>query len=260
MGELDGQVALVTGGAGGVGQTLVHMFASEGASVVLADCDETRAQEVAAAVNESMTRCVAVSGDVAVPADSQRWVAEALNEFGQLDVLVNNAAVGGPVAPITELGTADWEQTLRVNLTGPMLCSQAALEVMLPRRRGAIVNVASNVGKRGVASRGPYVSSKWGLLGLTQTLALEVARFGIRVNAVCPGPIEGARIDRFIDRMAEDRGISSADLRKEWLDASPMHRFVTANEVSEVILFLASTRASGMTGQAINVTAGAMMH
>jgi 2-hydroxycyclohexanecarboxyl-CoA dehydrogenase len=153
---------------------------------------------------------------------------------------------------------AHWRETIEINLTGTMLVTRTVLPFMLDRKAGAIVTTASNVARRGLPYRADYVCSKWAILGFTQTLALEVASQNIRVNAVCPGPIEGDRIEDVMGRHAEVEGKSIAEVRREW-EASPMNRFVEPQEVASVMLFLCSSEASAMTGQAINVTGGFIM-
>jgi NAD(P)-dependent dehydrogenase (short-subunit alcohol dehydrogenase family) len=259
-GEFSGQTVLITGAGRGLGRIMAESFAREGASVVVADIEEEAAERVAERLQGSVSPSAAISGDVSNPKDCERWVEVAVERFGGLDVLVNNASIGGPVRAVREMDLEGWEQTLAVNLTGAMLCSQAALAVMLPRERGNIVNVASNVGKRGLPLRSPYVASKWGMLGLTQTLALELAQEGIRVNAVCPGAIRGERVEGYIRRQADALGVSKEEVREEWLSGVPMRRMVEPEEVADVVLFLASDRSSAMTGQSINVTAGMLMH
>lgn len=258
-GEFSGKTVLITGGSGGVGRALARAFGLAGASIVLADVIPEAARPVIAELRAEGGQGLVVGGDVADPAVCEQWVKEAVGAFGTLDILVNNAGVGGPVCPVHEIPLGDWMRTLAINLTGAMLCSQAALKVMLPRKRGNIINVASNVGKRGLALRAPYVVSKWGMLGLTQTLALELAEEGIRVNAICPGPIEGERVEGYIRRQAEALGVTVDDVRQKWLEEIPMRRMVTSDEVAQVAIFLASRQASGITGQAVNVSAGLVM-
>jgi len=258
--EFENQTVLITGGGGGIGSALAKAFAVEGAAVVVADLILEAAHRVAHTLQTEGHKALALAGDVSSEEDCRRLVASSVSAFGSLDILVNNAGIGGPVAAIADMDCDDWDRTLAVNVTGAMLMSREALRVMLPQRRGAIVNVASNVGKRGTPYRGPYVASKFAMIGLTQTLALEVATHGIRVNAVCPGPVAGERIERYITKLAEVRNISPDVVREEWLRESPMRRMVTAEEVAAVVLFLASSRGSAMTGQAINVTAGRVMY
>lgn len=259
-GEFTNQVVLVTGAGGGIGQALVSHFGRRGASVVAADLT-TEAVGAAESVAETVhASCIGVTGDVSDPATCDAWVTAAVEAFGRVDILINNAGIGGPVNNVQHMDVAGWDRTLAVNLTGAMLCARATIPIMLAQKQGAIVNIASNVGKRGHPTRGAYVVSKWGMLGLTQTLALELARDGIRVNAVCPGPVAGERVEGFIQRQAELQGRSAADVRAEWVATMPIGRMVTADEVAEAVVFLASDRASSMTGQSINVTGGMVMH
>lgn len=258
--EFAGRIVLITGAGGGIGLALIRAFGKRGASIVAADLTTdllARALEEARAV---AALCHTVAGDVAEPTVCQLLVDAAVERFGRLDVLINNAGIGGPVEPVCQMDLDGWNRTLAVNLTGAMLCSRAALGVMIPQNCGVIVNIASNVGKRGHATRGAYVVSKWGMLGLTQTMALEVARMGIRVNAVCPGPVEGERVEGFIRRQAEAQSVTADEIRAEWIASMPIGRMITAEEVAEVVVFLASERASGMTGQSVNITGGMVMH
>lgn len=258
--DFEGKVVLITGAGGGIGRALVRTFGAEGATIVGADIDEKWAQRAADAAQEVGAPFCAVTGDLSDPDVPAAWVTAAFSAYDRLDVLVNNAGIGGPVNPIQHMDLDGWNQTLAINLTGAMLCARAALDVMLRQRSGVIVNVASNVGKRGHPTRGAYVVSKWGMLGLTQTLALEVAREGIRVHAVCPGPVEGERVEGFIKRQADAQDVTPDDIRAEWIASMPIGRMITAQEVADVVAFLASDRSSGMTGQSINITGGMVMH
>jgi NAD(P)-dependent dehydrogenase (short-subunit alcohol dehydrogenase family) len=179
--------------------------------------------------------------------------------WGPVDVLVNNAALGTPVALVRDMELQAWERTLSVNLTGAMLCTRAALRQMTGRPGGTVINIASNVAKRGLPHRSAYVASKWALLGLTQTLALEAAGEGIRVNAVCPGPVETPHLDEVMRGHAEIEGTTVADIAEQWRTSAPMGRFIDAREVVDVCLFLASAASSAITGEAINVSGGLVM-
>jgi NAD(P)-dependent dehydrogenase (short-subunit alcohol dehydrogenase family) len=175
------------------------------------------------------------------------------------DILVNNASIVGQVAPVRELDLQEWNRCMAINLTGTMLMSGEALRPMIRQQSGNIINISSNVGKRGLKNRAPYVCSKWAVLGLTQTLALETAEFGIRVNAICPGPVLTERLRGAMEQMAEARGMTVEEIAKEWTSESPMKRFVTVEEVAKTALFLASGDSSSLTGQSLNVSAGAYM-
>jgi NAD(P)-dependent dehydrogenase (short-subunit alcohol dehydrogenase family) len=258
MGKLEGKVALITGGGTGIGRAIALLFAWEGARVAVCGRRREPIEAVASEIEALGGRAAAFTGDIAIEADICRIVGETVARLGGLDVLVNNASVVGQVAPVAELDLAAWNQALAVNLTGAMLCSREAVRHMRASG-GVIINVSSNVGRRGFRNRAPYVCSKWALHGLTQTLALEVAGRGIRVNAICPGPVLTERLQGSMRKMAAARGITPAEVQKEWEAESPMGRFATAEECARVALFLACADSSAMTGQALNVTAGVIM-
>jgi NAD(P)-dependent dehydrogenase (short-subunit alcohol dehydrogenase family) len=256
---LTNKVALITGGANGIGRAMALLFARHGADVAICDLQQDQADQVVKEIEGIGRKATAIRADISSETEVQRTVEATVAELGQIDILVNNASIVGQVAPLSKLDVDSWDHTLRVNLTGAMLCSREVLRYMLPRRTGAILNVSSNVGRRGYPNRAPYVCSKWALLGLTQTLALEVAQQGIRVNAICPGPVLTDRLQRAMQEIAGSKSIAVEDLYEEWVRESPMQRFATIDECAQVALFLVSDASSGMTGQALNVTAGMLM-
>ena len=257
-GKLAGRAALITGGGTGIGRGIALRFVREGAAVALCGRREGPLAGACAAIESAGGRCVVLQGDIGVEADVRRIVAGTASALGGLDVLVNNASIVGQVGPVEDLDLRRWNQALAVNLTGAMLCCREAIP-HLRRGRGTIVNISSNVGRRGFRNRAPYVCAKWALHGLTQTLALELAGSGVRVNAVCPGPVLTERLLGSMAQMAAARGIGSAEVQREWEAESPMGRFATIEECAQVTLFLACDDSSAMTGQALNVTAGAIM-
>jgi len=256
-GKLAGKAALITGGGSGIGRGIALRFAREGAAVALCGRREGPLAGVCAEIESAGGHCVALQGDIGVEADVRRVVAGTAAALGGLDVLVNNASVVGQVGPVEKLDLGLWNEALAVNLGGAMLCCREAIPHL--RRGGAIVNISSNVGRRGFRNRAPYVCAKWALHGLTQTLALELAGSRVRVNAVCPGPVLTERLLGSMEEMAAARGIASAEVQREWEAESPMGRFATIEECAQVTLFLACDDSSAMTGQALNVTAGVIM-
>jgi 2-hydroxycyclohexanecarboxyl-CoA dehydrogenase len=248
---------LVTGAAAGLGRHIAQAFAAEGADIAILDF-----QDASATVREITglkRQCEFFRSDVRDEDGVKKAVAGAAEFFGgRIDVPVSNAGFNGHYSLIKDMPLAHWRETIEINLPGTMLVTRTVLPLMLDRKSGAIVTTASNVARRGLPYRADYVCSKWAILGFTQTLALEVASQNIRVNAVCPGPIEGDRIEDVMGRHAEAEGKSIAEVRREW-EASPMNRFVEPQEVASVMLFLCSSEASAMTGQAINVTGGFIM-
>lgn len=259
MDTLANKVALITGGGTGIGRAIALLFADHGASVAICGRQQEPLERTALEIRAKERRAVAVEADISREDEIRRTVEATVARLGKLDILVNNASIVGQVAPVSALELEPWAQVLAVNLTGAMLCCREALEHMMPRRSGAILNVSSNVGRRGFANRAPYVCSKWALHGLTQTLALEVAQYGIRVNAICPGPVLTERLQQAMKSMAEARGVTVEAIHEAWLAESPMRRFATEEECAQVALFLVSDASSAMTGQALDVSAGMMM-
>lgn len=255
--RLSGSVALITGGAQGIGAEIARAFAREGAQVAVADVRPTDA--IVESIVSSGGTGLGLHMDVTNEDSVAAGFARVADRLGPVDVAVNNAAIGTPVALARDLVVADWERTIQINLTGTMLCMREAVRSMTPRRTGSIINIASNVAKRGLAYRSAYVSSKWAVLGLTQTVALETAGDGIRVNAICPGPVVTPHLDEVIRAHAAVEGRSIAQVAEDWRTSAPMGRFIEAEEVAAVALFLASRDSSAMTGQAINVTGGLIM-
>jgi NAD(P)-dependent dehydrogenase (short-subunit alcohol dehydrogenase family) len=258
MKRLEGLVAIVTGGAQGIGAAIALAFAREGAAVAVADIQP--ATELAAQIEAEGGRIVSVRTDVTSEADMVALFLKVEELLGPVDILVNNAAVGTPVTLIKEMVVEEWERTQRINVTGSMLGIREAFKHMFPRGRGNIVNIASNVAKRGLPHRSAYVSSKWALLGLTQTAALEAVDYGVRVNAICPGPVPTPHLDQVMNLHAEAEGITIEQMAEAWRVSAPMKRFIELDEVAAVAVFLASDESSAMTGQALNVTGGLVMH
>ena len=253
-----GKNVLVTGAAAGVGRTIATSFAKEGADIAIVDFQDAAA--TAGAVEALGRTCRTFRADIRDEVQVDRAVASVAEAFGgRIDVLINNAGFNGHYALVKDITLEHWRETLDINLTGTMLVTKAVLPHMIARKAGAIGTTASNVARRGLPYRADYVCAKWALLGFNQTVALEVAEHGIRVNAVCPGPIEGDRIEDVMAHHAEVEGKPVAEIRKIWADAAPMKRFVTPEEVAAVLMFLCSDDSSAMTGQALNVTGGFLM-
>ena len=244
------KVVLVTGAGSGIGRATALAFAREGASVAAADVSLPKAEGVAAEAAAAGGRALAVACDVSNPDDCARAVREVESALGPLDVLVNNAGVGASGTVLTT-DEATWDRLTRVNVKGTYLMSRAALAVMLPRRRGAIVNAGSIAGIRAVADRAAYVTTKFAVVGLTKAMALDHVRDGIRVNAVCPGTTMTPWID---ERLAEapDPKAAMATL----VARQPMGRLGTAEEMAAAYLFLASDESAFTTGSTLVVDGG----
>lgn len=248
MGRFSGKHVIVSGAAVGVGGTIAVSFAREGTDVAILDYQSAEATQALIAAQDR--RCKAIRCDIRDEDEVNSGVAEAASFFGdRIDVLVNNAGFNGHYNLVKDMRLSDWRETLDINLTGTMLVTRAVLPFMIAARSGAIVTTASNVARRGLPFRADYVCSKWAIVGLTQTLALENARHNIRVNAVCPGPIEGDRIEEVMANQARVEGKTPADIRSEWANAAPMRRFIDPEEVAKAMLFLCSSESSAMTGR-----------
>jgi NAD(P)-dependent dehydrogenase (short-subunit alcohol dehydrogenase family) len=199
---------------------------------------------------------MAITADASNEADVRRAVENTLAAFGHLDCLLNNAGDGGPTKPVQDYLMEDWLYTINSCLTSSYVCARFAVPAMIEAGRGAIVNVASMAGRRGLAYRVGYCSAKAGQVGMTYGLALELGRHNITVNAIAPGAVEGDRIDRVIAGQAEVRGISEEAMRKSFTDRSPLRRMTTADDIARVAVFLCSDHARNISGQCVSVTAG----
>ncbi len=254
--ELRSRVAIVTGGSAGIGRAICLALAGQGATVVVAARNRDRLEETVREIRGRGGAAAAHSVDLARHEQIEEMVRETRREHGRIDVLVSNAAVAGPTAAAADLSASDWEATLAVNLTGAMVCARHVLPCMIEQRRGSIVNIAARAGMHGFLMRSPYAASKGGLIALTRTLAMEVGGHGIRVNCISPGPVDGEHARRVITEKAEALGIPYEQLMREKTAGIAMGRFVRAEEVAELALFLASDRSSGITGQNIVIDGG----
>ena len=251
--RLAGRVAVVTGAAGGIGAAVARAMAAEGASVVVADVQPGEA--VVEALRTTGADAVFVRCDVSDAEQVAAMVASAVERFGAVDVLVNNAGISGGTSLLHELDVAVWTRTLAVNLTGPFLCSRAAMPYLLASGRGRIVNIASTYGLIGAPLAAAYCASKGGLVNLTRQLAVDYSGQGVRVNAICPGYIDtdmgGQRASLDFDAAA------AANARREAAAArQPIGRQAHASEVAAVAVFLACDESSFMTGSIVTVDGG----
>ena len=256
MGQLEGKVALITGASKGIGRVMSRLFAKEGAAVVCAARSRDLVEETAALIKGDGRRAVAVTGDAATEGDVQKMVAAGVTAFGKLDVLVNNAGDGGPTKRVQEYTTDDWFYTINSCLTSSYMCTRFAVPEMIRAGGGVIVNVSSTAGRRGLPFRIGYCSAKAGQVGMTYGLALELSPHNIRVNAIAPGAVEGDRIDRVIAGQAEVRGVAVEDMRRTFVERSPLKRMTTAEDIATLAVYLCSDAAKNLSGQCISVTAG----
>jgi 3alpha(or 20beta)-hydroxysteroid dehydrogenase len=260
-GILAGKRALITGAAGGIGRAAAHVFAREGALVALVDVDERSARRLAQALAADFSRSgdefPALRGEVTDAADVDRYMTAAADAMGGLDVLFNNAGVEGLVAPIQDYDDAAFDRVMRINVRGVWLNLKRAVSFMVEQGgRGSIVNTSSGAGLRGLPLLSAYVASKHAVLGITRSAAVELAETGIRVNAVCPGPIETRMMASLEEQKGRVSGADAAEARSGYAAPIPMRRYGTAAEVAETVAFLASDAASYITGAAVAVDGG----
>jgi NAD(P)-dependent dehydrogenase (short-subunit alcohol dehydrogenase family) len=256
MGLLSGRVAIITGASKGIGRVASRVFAREGAKVVCAARSKDLVDETAALVREDGGEAIAVTADLSKEDDVRALVERAVASFGHLDTLVNNAGDGGPTKPVQDYPLDEWHYTIDSCLTSTYLCTRFAVPAMIKAGRGAIVNIASMAGRRGLAYRVGYCSAKAGQIGMTYGLAHELGRHNITVNAIAPGAVEGDRIDRVIAGQAQVRGMSEEAVRKSMTDRAPLKRMVTGEDIARAAVFFCSDHARNISGQCLPVNAG----
>ncbi|RDJ20105.1 SDR family NAD(P)-dependent oxidoreductase [Bosea caraganae] len=251
---LAGKVAIVTGGATGIGRAIAARFVEAGASVVIAGRNAGVLQKTAIEIG-----CHAVAADVTREEEVKRLVAETLAKFGGVDILVNNAGVTGQVAKAEDLDIAQWDETMAINIRGTILCIKHVVPSMRARGGGAIINMSSLMGLRGYPMRSAYTATKFAVIGITEAVAQEVGIDNIRVNALCPGAVNGELMQRVIAaRVAAENRPAEEIIRVNYTDKAALRRWVEPEEVAESALFLASAASSPLTGERIKVDAGRM--
>lgn len=253
---LTGQHAVVTGGGSGIGAAVAHALVTAGAQVTLMGRDAARLAYQAEVLSEAGT--VHVQSVDVTSADSVAAAFAAAREHGFIDILVNNAGQA-EAAPFAKTDLALWKRMLDVNLTGVFLCTQEVLPAMLDRRSGRIVNVASTAGQVGYAYVAAYCAAKHGVIGMTRSLALEVATRGVTVNAVCPGYTETGLLEQSIEKIVAQTGRSEDEAREALLRSNPQRRFVTPDEVANSALWLCLPESRSITGQTISISGGEVM-
>lgn len=247
--QLDGLRVLVTAGASGIGAAVARAFVAEGARVHVCDID---AQALAAlrASDPGIGQSVCDVADR--PAVAQLFAA-VVREMGGLDCLVNNAGIGGPTGAVDEIAPSDWDRCIAVDLTGQFNCARLAVPLLKCSTNPSLLNLASVAGQHGYPLRAPYSAAKWGVIGFTKSLAAELGEFGIRVNAICPGLVEGPRIQGVIEAKARQAGITPAEMTARLFSGISIKQFVSPDDIARQIVFLASPFGKMISGQAISV-------
>ncbi len=243
------KIVLISGGASGIGRVIAERCLAEGDSVHICDASEENIDAFLSA-NSNATATLANVGD---RDDVGRVFSDLVTQHGGLNVLVNNAGVAGPSAPVEETDEDGWDRCIRINLSGTFYLTRRAVPLLKKHDNASIINIASTAALFGYPLRSPYAASKWGQIGLTKTWAMELGPFGIRVNAVCPTSVSGPRIEAVIRRDAEQRGLTENEVRHVYERHTSMRTFVSAEEVADTVLFLLSDKASKISGQSISV-------
>jgi len=255
--KLKDKISIITGGGTGIGKAISLAFANEGAAVVVAARNLSRLEEVAKDIKSRGGKAKAIQTDISDHEQVKRMVAQTIEEFGQIDILVNNAAMGTfNNADVADMNLDNWHETLDINLTGTMLCSKEALKYMIPRRSGNIINVSSVAGLSGVPKESPYSVSKWGVIGFTETLAIEAGRHNIRVNCISPGATRTQEFDDWVKGSAKGAGISYEEVMRKITDNNALKRIAEPSEIAACIVFLASDDSSAITGHNLIASCG----
>ena len=238
------QRVLITAGAGGIGREIARAFAANGAKVFVCDIDaeglETLAQEI-----EDLTTTLC---DVSKREDIERMVTSAIESLGGLDVLVNNAGISGPTTPVDKMDPDDWDKVVQVNLNGTFNVTRLAIPHLKKSPAGVIIIISSAAGRFGYANRSPYSATKWGLIGFTKTLSIELGEYGIRANAILPGAVEGPRLQRVFEDRAKVSGQSIEEVKDAAMAIQSIKRFVDPRDIAALAVFLASDSAKSISG------------
>ena len=240
------QKVLITAGATGIGRAMVDSFSSQGSEVWVADVDEVALDTCP---KEWRRDQLDVTDEKAI----SKLFSQLLAEWGELNVLCANAGIAGPTAPVEETSLVEWRRCVSVNLEGAFLFSKYAAPLMKSQKSGVIILTSSTAGLYGFMHRAPYVSAKWGVIGLMKTLAIELGPFNIRANAICPGSVEGPRLDGVIEREAAAKGVRADEIREAYAAGTSMGRLVSPTDIANMAVFLASDAARLVSGQAIAV-------
>jgi NAD(P)-dependent dehydrogenase (short-subunit alcohol dehydrogenase family) len=244
---------LVTAGAAGIGRAFAETFATAGARVFICDVDPS----ALSAFRTAHPGIGTTEADVADPAEVDKMFDAAAAVLGGLDVLINNAGIAGPTAPVEAIEIADWDRTIAVDLNGMFYCTRRAVPLIKAAGGGSIINLSSIAGRLGFPLRTPYAAAKWAVVGFTKSLAIELGSANIRVNAIQPGVVEGDRIKRVIGAKAAALGVSYEEFQSQLLSAVSLHKMVSPQDIANMGLFLATPAGASISGQAISVCGNA---
>jgi 3-hydroxybutyrate dehydrogenase len=259
--KLDGQVAIVVGSARGIGETIAHTFAQEGASIVLVDLEKMKPQldGVVQEITRKGGSAIAIVADCTDDRQVNQMVEETVRRWGNR-YSGEQRGLRGPLVPVEEISEQEWNSVLDVNLKAVFLCCKAVLKQMIKQKSGSIVSISGTAGKEGMALRGSLCAAKWGLLGLTQTIAKEAGPHGIRANIICPGGMDEPDLRAMYAERAKGLGMEFSELEKSVLELTPLRKYAKHDEVAKAALFLASSDSSHTTGESLNVSGGRLMN
>jgi len=259
--KLTDQVAIVVGSGRGIGETIGRTFAQEGAAVALVDLAKMKSEleSIAQEINQKGGKAIALVADCTDDTQVRKMVDETVKRWEKIDILVNSAGLRGPLVPVQDISEEEWDTVLDVNLKAVFLCCRAVLKIMMQQKSGSIVSISGTAGKEGMALRGSLCAAKWGLLGLTQTIAKEAGPYGIRANIICPGGMDEPELREMYAERAKGLGMEFSQLEKSVLELTPLRKYAKHDEVAKAALFLASSDSSHTTGESLNVSGGRLM-
>src|ERR1041385_8117167 len=243
------QRVLITAGASGIGREIARAFASNGAKVFVCDIDAAALDEFAEEIMGLGTNVC----DISKREDIDQMIAAGIAALGGLDVQVNNAGIAGPTTPVEEFNPDDWDNVVKINLNGTFNVTRLAIPHLKKSQAGVIINMSSVAGRFGYANRSAYAATKWGIVGFTKTLSIELGKFGIRANAILPGSVEGDRIQRVFENRAKASGKSLEQIKKEAMTVQSIKRFVDQRDIAALVIFLASDAAKSISGQMLPI-------
>jgi len=243
------QRVLITAGASGIGREIAHAFSALGAKVFVCDIDTT----TLALLKENLPDVSVHQCDMARREDIQGMVTAAVAALNGIDVLINNAGISGPTAPVEDIDPDDWDSVMQVNLNATFYTTRLVIPYLKKSPAGVIINMSSVAGRFGYANRSPYCTTKWGLIGFTKTLALELGAFGIRANAILPGAVDGPRLQAVFDGRAEISGLSLDEVKTAAMAHQSIKRLVDPRDIAALAVFLASDQAKSISGQSLSI-------
>ena len=259
--KLENQVAVIVGAARGIGEAIGHAFSREGAALVLVDLEKMKPQldGVARAITDRGGRAVAITADCSDDRQVNAFVEATIRRFGKIDILVNSAGFRGPLVRVHEITEKEFDDVMLYNLKLVFLCCRAVLKQMVKQKNGSIVSISGTAGREGMAMRGALCAAKWGVVGLTQTIAKEYGPYGIRANVICPGGMDEPELRQMYAERAKQLGMTVEAHEAQILALTPLRKYATHDEVAKAALFLASSDASHTTGESFNVSGGRLM-